>query len=62
MFGDYQFVDTTVGNEIGKEVVSELVIVDITLFRRGIYTCHAQNPEGTDSATVELIVHGKIYM
>ena len=60
MFGDYQFVDTTVEeNEITKEVVSELAIVDITLFRRGIYTCHAQNSEGSDSATVELIVHGK---
>ena len=63
MFGDYQFVDTTVEeNEIAKEVVSELVVVDITLSQRGIYTCHVENIEGTDSAAVELIVYGKIYI
>ena len=40
-------------------VSSKILIKNITLSQRGNYTCCATNGEGTQKATVELIVNGK---
>ena len=60
-FGLYKLRNNTSQESVSTtEVVSELVVDYITLYQQGNYTCHADNSEGSESATAELIVQGEI--
>ena len=60
----WEFEDEVYYSRTTKDIedgrVSVILIENITLSQRGNYTCFATNSEGTQKATVELVVNGTL--